>query len=87
MLHYCSTDTNPDGELGGGIDLRLSSRLSLKHTDTPFSGLKPALNPWTSETQYYAKGVDVLSTSVSDPSQYMPVGELGIPGRKLAMCH
>ena len=50
-------------------------RLALKHTAVPqFSGKKPEFTAWTRNARYYAKGVGFLS--VSDPPQYVPVGEL-----------
>ena len=67
----------PGGELDGGFDLPLSRHLAFKHTPVPsFSGLKPEFNSWTRDARYYAKGVGFLSAFVSDPPQYIPVGEL-----------
>ena len=52
-------------------------RLALKHTVVPqSSGKKPELTAWTRGARYYAKGVGFLSSFVSDPPQYVPVGEL-----------
>ena len=47
---------------------------------TPLShhlvGQKPELTAWTTDVGYYTKGVGFLSGVVSDPPQYIPVGEL-----------
>ena len=52
-------------------------RLALKHTAvSQFSGKKPEFTAWTRDARYYAKGVGFLSAFVSDPPQYVPVGEL-----------
>ena len=52
-------------------------RLALKHTAVPlFSGEKSEFTAWTRDARYYAKGVGFLSAFVSDPPQYIPVGEL-----------
>ena len=52
-------------------------RLALKHTVVPqFGGKKPEFTAWTRDARYYAKGVGFLSAFVSDPPQYVPVGEL-----------
>ena len=66
----------PGGELGVGYDIPLP-RFALKHTVVPqFSGKKPEFTAWTGDARYYAKGVGFLSAFVSDPPQYVPVGEL-----------
>ena len=66
----------PGGELGVGYDMPLP-RLALKQTAVPrFSGKKPNFTAWTRDARYYAKGVGFLSAFVSDPPQYVPVGEL-----------
>ena len=68
----------PGGELGVGSDMPLP-RLALKHTAVPqFGGKKPDFIAWTRDARYYAKGVGFLSVFVSDPPQYVPVGELDI---------
>ena len=68
----------PGGELGVGYDMPLP-RLALKHTAVPqFSGKKPEFTAWTRDARYYAKGVGFLSAFVSDPPQYVPVGELDV---------
>ena len=52
-------------------------RHALKHNAVPsFSGNNPEFTAWTSDARYYAKGVGFLSAFVSDPPQYIPVGEL-----------
>ena len=43
---------------------------------TLFSGQKPEFTAWTRDARYYAKGAGFLSAFVSDPPQYIPVGEL-----------
>ena len=66
----------PGGELGVGYDMTLPG-LALKHTAVPqFSVKKPEFTAWTREVRYYAKGVGFLSAFVSDPPQYVSVGEL-----------
>ena len=70
-------DTYPGDELGGSYDLPQSRHVAFKHTTVPsFSGQKPAFTAWTRDARYYAKGVGFLSAFVSDPPQYIPVGEL-----------
>ena len=39
---------------------------------------------WTKDARYYAKGVGFLSAFVSDPPQYIPVGELDTETRFLS---
>lgn len=51
--------------------------MAFKHNAVAlFSVLKPDFNPWIRDARYYAEGVGLLSSFVSDPSQYIPVGEL-----------
>ena len=70
-------DTYPGGELGGGYDLPLSRHIAFKQSAVPsFIGQKPEFTAWTSDARYYAKGIGFLSAFVSDPPQYIPVGEL-----------
>ena len=73
----------PGGELGVGYNMPLP-RLALKHTAVPqFSGKKPEFTAWTRDIRYYAKGVGFLSVFVSDPPQYVPVGELDTKNSRL----
>ena len=66
----------PGGGLRIGHDMPLS-RLALKHTAVPtFRWKKPEITAWTRDARYYAKGVGFLSAFMSDPPQYIPVGEL-----------
>ena len=52
-------------------------RRALKHTVVPqFSGGKLEFTALTRDARYYAKEVGFLSAFVSDPPQYVPVGEL-----------
>ena len=52
-------------------------RLALKHTAVQqFSGKQPKFTAWTIDARYYAQGVGFLSAFVSDPPQYVPVGDL-----------
>ena len=70
-------DAFPGGELGGSFDMPTSRHLAYKYNTTPvFSGLKPEFITWTKDARYFAKGVGFLSAFVSDPPQYIPVGEL-----------
>ena len=70
-------DAFPGGELGGNFDMPISRHLAYKYNTAPvFSGLKPEFISWTKDARYYAKGVGFLSAFVSDPPQYIPVGEL-----------
>ena len=55
----------------------LSRLLPLKHAAAPqFNWKKPEFTAWTRDARYYAKGGGFLSAFVSDPPQYVPVGEL-----------
>ena len=55
----------------------LSRKITLKYTAGPtFSGKKPESTAWTRDARYYAKGLGFLSAFVSNPPQYIPVGEL-----------
>ena len=52
-------------------------KLALKHTAVPsVSGKKPGFTAWTRDARYYAKEVGFLSVFLSDPPQYVLVGEL-----------
>ena len=66
----------PGGELAVGYDMP-SPKLALKHTAAPqFSGKKPGFTAWTRDARYCAKGVGFISAFVSDPPEYVSVGEL-----------
>ena len=70
-------DTYPGGELEGGYDLPSSRHIASKHTVGPtFSVQKSDLIPWTRDARIYAKPVGFLRAFVSEPPQYIPVGEL-----------
>ena len=70
-------DAFPGGELGGSFDMPISRHFAYKYNTAPvFSGLKPEFTTWTNDSRYYAKVVGFLSAFVSDPPQYIPVGEL-----------
>ena len=67
-----------------GYDMSLSRHLAFKHTAVPsFSGLKPELTTWTRDARYYANGVSLLYSFVSDPLQYLPAGEMDTENSKL----
>ena len=58
----------------------LSRQIALKHTAVPpLNGKKSEFTAWTTDARYYAKkGVGFLYVSifVSDPTQYIPVGDM-----------